>query len=148
MGFHPGCMLWSKQLRLRRFFRIEPGIEFFWFQDYWHAVMDRVEFFRGLGGQNGEAAHLRTVTIAPPFPKTGENKGPTIHAADPIGLFVPRHLSPFVESVGGDEATPPTIGGPEHRFFRRCFTTGVDLAAAFGGYLTPAWDQTPCHAIQ
>ncbi|SVA68741.1 uncharacterized protein METZ01_LOCUS121595, partial [marine metagenome] len=82
-GLHPGCMFWFKQLCLRCFFRIEPGIEFCWFQDYWHAVMDRVEFFRGLGGQNGEADHFRTVTISPPFPQTGENKGRAIYAANP-----------------------------------------------------------------
>lgn len=57
-------------------------------------------------------------------------------------------LAPFVEAVGGDEATAAFEGGAEGGFLVDGFTAGVDEFMGDGGVFGPTGDESPLVGIE
>jgi hypothetical protein len=98
-----------------------------------------------LCGDDGRGFHLLAVGSHPGLPQAGEADRNAILRTDAKRALAAGRVLPFVETVRGEEAPPPSHGIAERGLVIDRLGARVDEQAEAAGILHPGWDQAPTH---
>ena len=145
----------------RNAFALEPGVELPRVQDHRHPMVHRRHGLVGGGGENGAGLDRVARSVCgerigkdaavrhrPALPQSGEREHRAVLETDQPRLPRRAAARPFVESVGGNEATPGAERGTESGLGACGLGAGVDELVADAHIPGPAGNEAPAHHRQ